>query len=159
MKFNDSDIAGPDPSYVGAMAVTVTGGTAEDRLAVKNVIFNALEGRKFREVNYVEEDIPYSFAREVGEINEPVEHDESLLSMCVELNPLLFYTSITLESAPSLLEGGVQPDEIRHGWKVDPSTVEQGRRDMNEAWERAQRTAANDGVKEVTIEGTVRFKF
>lgn len=162
MRFNDA-IKGPDPSYVGAMAVTVTGGTAEDRLAVKSVIFNALEGAKFSCMDYVDEDIPNMFA-DLGKarIMEPVEDVASLLELCVEANPLLFYTSITLESAPSLLQGFVQPEDIRRGWAPDPDVIPN-----NEAWERVTsdlnkrhgNEPANDSVKEVVIEGTVRFKF
>jgi hypothetical protein len=147
MKLND-EIKGPDPSYVDAMSVVVTGGTPEDRLAVKSVIFNALEGAEFRQVNYLLEDVPYAI-REVGgqynQVIEPVEDARSILEMCAELNPLLFYTSITLESHPSLAASGHVPEEVRQGrWPED---------------EQVQKPAANDSVREVVIEGTVRFKF
>jgi hypothetical protein len=158
-------VKGPSLGTIGAMAVTVTGGSPEDRLAVKSVIYNALEGARFRGVEYIKEDVPYSFGDVVGLVNEPVEDAESLLTMCAEFNPLLFRTSIVVESAPSLLQSGIEPAEIRGGWVVDPDAVErgdavsQGYLPGSEAWERAQRTAANDSVKEVVIEGTVRFKF
>lgn len=158
-------VKGPSLGTIGAMAVTVTGGSPEDRLAVKSVIYNALEGARFREVEYIKEDVPYSFGDVVGLINEPVEHAESLLGMCAEFNPLLFHTSIVVESAPCLLQSGIAPEEIRGGWVSDPDAAEystamtNGYMPGSEAWERAQKSAANDSVKEVVIEGTVRFKF
>lgn len=158
MKFNDN-IKGPDPSYVGAMSVVITGGSSDDRLAVKSVIFNALEGAKFREVDYIKEEVtpeplgPHQAPTVV--VSEPVQHVESLLDAMVEMNPLLFYTSITLESHPSLLASGVAPDEVRLGWKpdvfIDPAP-------NNAVWERALRPAANEEGKVVEVsfnDGTV----
>jgi hypothetical protein len=97
-------IAGANTAdYPDAMSVVVTGGDAETRLAVKNVIFNALEGAKFRELNYIPEDIPYQLGDDAMELSEPVEDSRSLLEMCAQANPLFFFTDITIESAPTLL--------------------------------------------------------
>lgn len=155
MELNDS-IQGPDPAYPDALSVVVTGGNAETRLAVKNVIFNALEGEGFRETWYSKEDVPVNLSSDGGPflMTEPVENAGSLLSLCEALNPLLFFTPITIESHQSLTERGRNPQEVRDGrWPEDQLA------DNNLAWERAQKPAANDTIKEVVIEGTVRLKY
>lgn len=184
MRLNDN-VEGPAIGVVDSMSVVVSGGNAATRLAVKNVIFNALEGSRFREVEYVSEITPQgcvlaAIPDDGGppmQINEPVEDAESLLQVIVRTNPLLFHTPIKIESHQSLLESGQSPIDARWHNRVERNSelisshqleaidrvrnTFEAKGDPNAGWERAQQPP-KQGVADIlnrassiTIDGKI----
>lgn len=130
------------------MCVTISGGKDDDRAVLQDVIFNALEGAGFRSLDYAAN--AYS--------NTPAPEVKSMLDAMKESNPGFFDMDITVETVDRIYDtnnGLIKyPDEVE-AYQSMPDPEE-----TRAAWERAQRTAANEPLKTVEIIGgnvVIRF--
>jgi len=95
------DLVGPLDVDESAMSVVITGGTGQARAILKEVIFGAIEGAGFQNVDYIPDH------RE----QMPCENVTTLLEECKALNPEIFETQITVEAARLLYEPEIPNQE------------------------------------------------
>lgn len=106
----------------------ITGGTTDTRALVQDIVFNALEGAGFRNLDYV-----------VGGLaEEPTPDVQSLLDAMKDQNPHLFETRISIENHPRAWE-------VNSVVQLHPSDVQ------------TSQITKLSGV-EMEIEGKVRIK-
>jgi hypothetical protein len=122
------DLMGPLDVGEDQMSVVITGGHWKARSVAKEVVFGALEGAGFAHVDYIPD----------HKEQMPSMNVTSLLEECRILNPELFDTHITVETAEKLFE----PDGVNQL-----------------AWEHAQQGPSNGEVKSIEIDGKLLIRF
>ena len=122
------DIVGPLDDGEDHMSVIITGGHWKARVVAKEVVFGALEGAGFAHVDYIPD----------HKEQMPSENVTTLLEECRILNPELFDTTITVETANTLYE----PDA--------PNLA---------AWEKAQITPSHGEAKSIEFDGKLIIRF
>lgn len=124
------DLVGPLDVGEDALSIVITGGTERARWVVKEVVFGALEGGGFEHVDYIPD----------HKEQMPSENVTTLLEECRLLNPEIFTTSITVETARQAFEPDI-PNEA--------------------AWTRITNPSPPDGpIRAIEIQGgltTIRF--
>lgn len=104
------DLIGPLDVGEDAMSVVITGGTDRARWVAKEVVFGALEGAGFKHVDYIPD----------HKEQMPSENVTTLLQECEALNPEIFETAITVESARIAYEPDI-PNEAAWNRITNPS--------------------------------------